>query len=115
MSDELSHEEPTGPWSGFAAGVDDLAVRLSRVEVEDAIKEQEAVDEAQRVLHLGLGLIGEPEPIEGELLPRGVSGRVAAPLTTMPITSSMLLSRDTAARRAFVLGGPEAVGGSGRR
>ena len=113
MSDEPSHQGSTDPWSGFAAGVDDLAGLLGRVEVEDAIEEQEAVDEAQRVLHLGIGLITEPEPIDGELLPRGVSGRLAAPLTTMPITSSLLLSRDTAARRAFVLGGPEAVAGWG--
>ncbi|MFN8173084.1 MAG: hypothetical protein U0R65_14630 [Candidatus Nanopelagicales bacterium] len=94
----------------FGAGIDDLSGRLDRVEVDDAMDDEQARDAAREVLDLGIRLLDEAEPSSGELLARGVAGRLVAPLTTMPVSSSMLLSRDTAARRAFVLGGPRAVG-----
>ena len=93
----------------FGEGIDDLVARLGRVEVDDAVDDEQARDAAREVLDLGIRLLDEPEPASGELLARGVAGRLVAPLTTMPVTSSMLLSRDTVARRAFVLGGPRAV------
>ena len=85
-------------------------IRLTARWLSERLHEEQAREAAREVLDLGIRLLDEVEPSSGELLARGVAGRLVAPLTTMPVSSSMLLSRDTAARRAFVLGGPRAVG-----
>lgn len=96
--------------------VADLAGLLDRVAISDAEVESQAVDAAAAVLDIGIHLLGETEPeaASGPAVPRRVSGRVIAALAATPITSSMLLSRDVGARRAFILGGPDAVVGWAR-
>lgn len=94
-----------------ARGVPDLASLLDRVAIADAEVEAHTVEAAAAVLDIGIHLLGETEAesADGLSVPRRVHGRVVAALAATPITSSMLLSRDVAARRAFILGGPEAI------
>ncbi len=114
---ERSDADGTPARSVFGQHIDaDLAERLAAVEVDDPsdlLPEVEAA--AIGVLHLGISLLGANTTFErDESAPaRAVHGRASSGLTATPVTSSLLLARDTKARRAFILGGPRGLTGGG--
>lgn len=99
--------------SVFGHHVDaDLDRRLAAVEVDDAMDLLPEVEAAAvGVLHLGVSLLGLTDTTERDSATpaRAVLGRAASALTATPVTSSLLLARDTKARRAFILGGPRGL------
>lgn len=91
----------------------DLTERLEAVditEVADSI--DEASVSALRALDLGVRLLGETEAAAPPVT-RAVLGRAVTTIIATPVTSSERLSRDRSARRAFVLGGPDALAALG--
>lgn len=100
--------------SVFGQHVDDLEARLAAGQIDDVqelLPEVEAA--AVAALHLGVSLLGsvETQARDDATPARAVIGRAATALTATPVTSSLLLARDTKARRAFILGGPRGLTG----
>lgn len=92
-----------------ATGPDDLRDRLAAVDIGDVVDAlDDASADALRALDAGVRLLGETRE-SAVASSRAVSGRMGTTITATPVTSSERLSRDRRARRAFVLGGPDAL------
>ncbi len=113
LTDDVTDDRSVGLGPApFAAGDSiNLGDRLAAVSIDDST---ETLDDASiaalAVVDLGVRLLGETDEEAVTLVAaRAVGGRVASLITATPVTSSERLSRDPRARRAFVLGGPDAV------
>jgi len=123
---EGARPESTGKPSVFAqVDQDELIARIGTVDDDMSspfFKESllEAEGAATQVFDIGIRLLAEvpvgrlgdpertPEP-KPSTSTRAVQNRNALTVTSTPIAISGVLSRDNEARRAFILGGPDAL------
>ena len=124
VADAALHEPPAQPSVFGRVDQDELIAHIGAVDedlsslfFEESLADAE--DAAMQVFDIGIRLLAEdvgrlgdpgrsadprPNPYT-----RGVHGRNPSNVTTTPVSLPGILSRDNHARRAFILGGPDAL------